>query len=257
MSKNGCREFKSCALRVHTLYVSPILQYSIIPCLSHLAASMASVLSKVFAITGGASGIGAATCILLAQRGAKAICIGDISHDNMMDLKTSIQAAYPQTDVHCSVVDVSSPSSLNEWIEGIMSQFGRLDGAANIAGIAQGSGTRESPTLLEEDEEQWKRIFQVNLDGVFFATKAEVKAMKSGLGDRSIVNVSSIASMVHMPDFFAYGTSKGACAYFTTCVAVDVISSGIRVNAVSPGEFRPIHIYDDLEKLIHHDQPKE
>ncbi|KAJ5673933.1 short chain dehydrogenase/oxidoreductase CpoX2 [Penicillium macrosclerotiorum] len=196
---------------------------------------MASVSSKVFAVTGGASGIGAATCRLLAERGAKAVCIGDISHQSLVKVRESIQATYPQTEIHCTVVDVTSSSSLNEWIGTITAQFGRLDGAANIAGLAQGAGTRQSPTLLEEDETEWKRIFQVNLDGVFFAIKAEIKAMKPMLGDRSIVNVSSIASMVHMPDVFAYGTSKGACAYLTTCVAQDVIPFGIRVNTVSPG----------------------
>ncbi|KAJ5383688.1 short chain dehydrogenase/oxidoreductase CpoX2 [Penicillium concentricum] len=217
---------------------------------------MASVTSKIFAITGGASGIGAATCRLLAQRGAEAICVGDLSSEMMAELKTSIQATYPLTDIHCTVLDVSSYSAVNEWIDSIMTQFGRLDGAANIAGMAQGAGTRGCPTILEEDETQWKQIFQVNLDGVFYATKAEVRAMKSISRDRSIVNVASIASMAHMPDVFAYGTSKGACAYFTTCVAQDVIPFGIRVNTVSPGitrtpmlpKFAPTKTSDEVEE---------
>jgi chanoclavine-I dehydrogenase len=62
-----------------------------------------------------------------------------------------------------------------------------------------------------------------NLDGIFYSTKAEVRALK-GLpkGDRSIVNIASIGSLMHIPDAYAYGTSKGACAFFTTSVAKDV-----------------------------------
>ncbi|KAJ6061279.1 short chain dehydrogenase/oxidoreductase CpoX2 [Penicillium canescens] len=217
---------------------------------------MASDFSKVFAITGGASGIGAATCHLLAQRGAEAICVGDISSERLAELRESIQATYPLTDVRCTVLDVSSSAAINEWVDSITAEFGRLDGAANIAGMAQGAGIRHCPTILEEDETQWKRILQVNLDGVFYATKAEVRAMKPMSGDRSIVNVASIASMAHMPDVFAYGTSKGACAYFTTCVAQDVIPFGIRVNTVSPGitrtpmlpKFAPTKTSDQVEE---------
>lgn len=197
---------------------------------------MSSLSSKVFAITGGASGIGAATCHLLAQRGAEAVCVGDISSESLENLKKSIHAVSPLTAVHCTVLDVSSSAAVNVWIDSIMTKFGRLDGAANIAGMAQGAGMRQSPTILQEEEEQWKQIFQVNLDGVFYATKAEVRAMKAMSCNCSIVNIASIASMAHMPDVFAYGTSKGACAYFTTCVAQDVISFGIRVNTVSPGK---------------------
>jgi chanoclavine-I dehydrogenase len=114
--------------------------------------------------------------------------------------------------------------------------------------MAQGAGIRHCPTILEEEETQWKRIFQVNLDGVFYATKAEVRAMKPMSRDRSIVNVASIASMAHMPDVFAYGTSKGACAYFTTCVAQDVIPFGIRVNTVSPGDFM-VYLYEYVRNI--------
>ncbi|KAM5432964.1 putative secondary metabolism biosynthetic enzyme [Microsporum canis] len=200
---------------------------------------MASVSSKIFAITGGASGIGAATCHLLARRGAAALCIGDLSNENMKQLEKSIREINPETKVHCTVLDVSSSSEVDKWVKDIISTFGDLHGAANVAGIAQGAGMRQTPTLLEEDDEQWKKVFQVNLDGILYATRAQVRAMKDSSstspGDRSIVNVASIASMAHMPDVFAYGTSKAGCAYFTTCVAQDVIPLGIRANTVSPG----------------------
>ncbi|KAJ5678582.1 hypothetical protein N7462_006826 [Penicillium macrosclerotiorum] len=197
---------------------------------------MASVLSRTFAITGGASGIGAATCCLLAERGAATICIGDISGKNFDQIKESIRKVNPSTIVHCTSLDVTSSDQVNRWVQDIVSTFGALDGAANIAGLAQGAGLRQSPTLLAETDAEWSKVFKVNMDGVFYCTRAELQAMKDlPSGSRSIVNVSSIASLVHMPDVYAYGTSKGACAYFTTCVAADAFPYGIRVNCVSPG----------------------
>ncbi|KAJ5964034.1 short chain dehydrogenase/oxidoreductase CpoX2 [Penicillium vulpinum] len=198
---------------------------------------MASVTSKIFAITGGASGMGAATARLLARRGAGAVCIGDLSTHHFSDLKESIKKINPSTEVHCTSLDVTSHSAVDAWIQNIVSTFDDLHGAANIAGIPQASGVRQAPSILEETEEAWREIMSVNLDGVFYSTKSEVRAM-TGLKpgqDRSIVNVASLVSMQHVPDVFAYGTSKGACAYFTASAAKDTYPLGIRINAVSPG----------------------
>ncbi|KAF7181301.1 hypothetical protein CNMCM7691_000519 [Aspergillus felis] len=197
---------------------------------------MASVESRIFAITGGASGIGAATCRLLAERGAAVLCVCDISSKDFDKLITSIKKINPSTKVHCATVDVTSSVEVEQWIRSIIAEFGDLHGSANVAGIAQGAGMRNTPTVAEETDEEWRRILNTNLNGVFYCTREQVRAMK-GLpaGDRCIVNIGSIASVFHMPDVYAYGTSKGACAYFTTCVAADTFPLGIRVNNVSPG----------------------
>lgn len=195
--------------------------------------------SRVFTITGGVSGIGAATARLLARQGAAVICVGDISDQHFSDLEKSIKELSPSTKLHCSVLDVTSSVEVDEWIRSVVRTFGSLHGAANIAGIAQGGGMREAPNILGETDGEWRKIMQTNLDGVFYSTRAEVQAMKDLGGhptDRSIVNVGSIAGMYHEPDVYAYGTSKGACSYFTKCVAKDVVPFGIRVNNVSPGE---------------------
>ncbi|KAH8432026.1 chanoclavine-I dehydrogenase easD [Aspergillus melleus] len=197
---------------------------------------MASVASRIFAITGGASGMGAATARLLAHRGAAAVAIGDLSTQHFPELIKSVKTINPSTEVHCTSLNVTSSSAVDEWVRTIVSTFGDLHGAANVAGIPQATGVRQSPNIAEEDEETWKKILSVNLDGVFHATKAQVRAMKDlQKGDRSIVNIASIASMMHSPDVFAYGASKAACAHFSTSVAKDTLASGIRVNAVSPG----------------------
>ncbi|KAH8600512.1 short chain dehydrogenase/oxidoreductase CpoX2 [Bisporella sp. PMI_857] len=171
---------------------------------------MASVLSKIFAITGGASGIGAATARLLAQRGASILCICDISSTNFASLTQSIHSLNPST-------------KLSNWVSNIVAAHGDLHGAANVAGIAQGAFLRQQPTIIEETDEDWSKIIKVNLDGVFYCTRAEVKAMKSFREKKiCIVNVSSVASFYHRPDVYAYGTSKGASACFTNCVASDI-----------------------------------
>jgi chanoclavine-I dehydrogenase len=197
---------------------------------------MGFVTDSVIAVTGGASGIGAATCRLLAQRGAATIWVGDISSKQFCQLKQSIQEVNPSTQVHCSKLDVSSSEEVEKWMHSIIATCGDLHGAANIAGIAQGAGMRQSPAILEETDEDWKRIMGVNLDGMFYCTRAEIRAMKDlPTRRRSIVNVASISAFAHTPDVYAYGTSKGAAAYFTTCVAADAYPLGIRVNTVSPG----------------------
>ncbi|GFF56900.1 chanoclavine-I dehydrogenase [Aspergillus lentulus] len=197
---------------------------------------MASVTSKIFAITGGASGIGAATCRLLAERGAAVLCVSDISCKNFHALKRSIEDINSSTEIRCTTVDVTSSAEVEQWLRGIISTYGDLHGAANVAGIAQGAGMRRTPTIAEETNEEWNKILNTNLNGVFYCTREEVRAMKNlPVGDRSIVNVGSIAGFSHIPDVYAYGTSKGACAYFTHCVAPDAITLGIRVNNVSPG----------------------
>jgi chanoclavine-I dehydrogenase len=200
---------------------------------------MASVASRVFAITGGASGIGAATARLLARRGAAGICVGDISNQHLGCLEEDIRRINPSTRLCCTILDVTSSAEVDRWIQSVVATFGNLHGAANIAGIAQGGGMRETPTILLEKNEEWHKIMRTNLDGIFYATRAEVRAMTDLRGssiDRSIVNVGSIAGMYHEPDVYAYGTSKGACSYFTKCVAKDAFPSGIRVNNVSPGK---------------------
>lgn len=180
--------------------------------------------------------MGAATCRLLAERGAGAICVGDVVSKGFGALQESIAAINPSVKVRCKILDVASSTSVDEWINDIISTFGELHGVANIAGLPQAIGERGVPAILEETDEEWRRILGVNLDGIFYCTRSEIKAMKSlSTANRAIVNVSSMASLQHNPDVYAYRTSKAACAHFTTSVAKDTTSLGIRINCVSPG----------------------
>lgn len=122
---------------------------------------MANVNGKVIAITGGASGIGLATAKVLASRGAK-ISIADVSEDNLAKASRSIKEYAPNSeDVLTRRLDVRNFSEVQAWIKATIEKFGKLDGAANIAGTV---GTNFSGyTLANEDEEQWDLIIGVNL----------------------------------------------------------------------------------------------
>ncbi|KIW30057.1 uncharacterized protein PV07_05834 [Cladophialophora immunda] len=195
-----------------------------------------SVEGKVFAVTGGGSGMGAAICTLLAQRGARAVAASDISDQGFGALKERVAKANPQTQLFTTVLDVTKSSAVDDWITAVVQKFGDLHGAANVAGLPQPLNQRQSPAILEESNEDWKRVIGVNLDGVFYCTRAEIGAMKAlGKADRGIVNISSMASLKHDPDIYAYRTSKAAVAHFSQSVAKDCQHLGIRVNCISPG----------------------
>jgi chanoclavine-I dehydrogenase len=201
--------------------------------------SMTSNLSgKVYTVTGGASGMGAATVKLLAERGAAAVAIGDFNDSNFPTITAELSKLYPKTEFLTTKLDVSSSASVKAWIESVVAKFKRLDGCANVAGVPQIVNARSKPAILEETDETWKRSMSVNIDGIMFSTREQVRAMVAlPLAPRSIVNVASLASVLHTPDAYAYGASKRACASFSSSVAKDVLEFGIRVNTVSPGMY--------------------
>lgn len=154
--------------------------------------------------------MGTVTCRLLARRGARAICAADVSPRGFAALKESIFKINPETVVHCTMLDVTSREEVDNWIKSIVDGFGDLHGAANVAGVPQTMGARQSPAILEETASDWERIIDVNLNGVFYCTRAQVRAMlRPPRADRTIVNVASIASMGHNPDILPIAHPRG------------------------------------------------
>lgn len=163
---------------------------------------MASLEGRVIAITGAASGIGLATAHLLAARGA-AISIADVQEDKLTDALESIKKATPNANITAKKVNVASSAEVNTWLDEIVSHFGKLDGACNLAGVA-GKNT-SSKFAADVDEDDFDFIMSVNLKGVFNCLKAELKRMKGG---SSIVNASSVAGIRGYPKSIAYCASK-------------------------------------------------
>lgn len=116
---------------------------------------------KVIGITGGASGIGLALSKILVSRGAK-ISIADVSTENLQKAVESIKQATPAAEVITSQCDVRKPDDVQSWIKKTVDQFGKLDGAANMAGVIS-KKEFASEMIWEETESDWEFVLGVNL----------------------------------------------------------------------------------------------
>jgi len=187
---------------------------------------MASLQGKVIAITGAASGIGRALSEICASRGAK-LALADIQQEALGEVVSEIKST--GVDVVGTTLDVSSNQAVDDWISSTVKHFGRLDGAANVAGIDY--KTDYLTDFTEVTNEEWDYILGVNLTGLMFCLRAELRVMGHGA---SVVNVSSIAGLIGRQGLGAYSASKQGVVGMTRTVAKDVGPRGIRVNAIAP-----------------------
>jgi meso-butanediol dehydrogenase/(S,S)-butanediol dehydrogenase/diacetyl reductase len=175
---------------------------------------------RVAIVTGGASGMGAATARRFAAAHAHVLIV-----DRNADLAAAVAAETGGTAI---VGDVSSSSFCDQVIAAAVGQHGRVDILVNAAGvIVRASGE-------DTTDEQWAHIMGVNVNGTFFMCRAAVRAMKGHGG--AIVNFGSIWGDLGSAGVAAYCASKGAVHNLTRALAMDHASHGIRVNAVCPGE---------------------
>jgi NAD(P)-dependent dehydrogenase (short-subunit alcohol dehydrogenase family) len=166
---------------------------------------------KVAIVTGASSGIGKATARMLEERGARVVTFarsGGVVRGDVAD-EDAIERLFAETE----------------------SRFGPCEILVNAAG-----GIDPAP-LVETSPERWRRIFDVNVHGVYLACRRALPSMLER-GDGAIVNVASISGIPgpeKFPGFVSYCASKGAVISLTEALAVEVKSRGVRVNAVSPG----------------------
>ena len=187
---------------------------------------MGRVEGKVAIVTGGALGIGKATCLLLAEEGAK-VAVTDILDKEGQELTKKIKSIGGVAEFWR--LDVSNEKEVEKTFADIHKKFGRIDVLVNNAGIAGVS----KPTH-EISEEEWDKVMAVNVKGVFFCTKHVVPYMKK-TGGGSIINLSSIYGIVSAPDVPPYHASKGAVRIMTKTDAFLYAKDKIRVNSVHPG----------------------
>jgi meso-butanediol dehydrogenase/(S,S)-butanediol dehydrogenase/diacetyl reductase len=180
--------------------------------------------NRVVLITGAASGIGHATAKRLAGEGATLALIDR----NAAELnKAAATLSGKVTALH--VLDVSDETAVEQCVQAILAQFGKIDALCNNAGI---SGSMAIAT--EQDTAEWRRVLDVNLMGVVNFTKYVARAMKLVPGG-AIVNTASVAGIRSGAGGNAYSASKAAVINFTQTSACDLGQWNIRVNAVCPG----------------------
>ena len=196
------------------------------------------LLGKVAVVTGGASGIGAATARLFAQHGAS-VLLTDSNTSQGKTIEKEIASAGGIASF--AEQDVRNEGRWAELVAQAEKAYGRLDILCNIAGISSRdpklniqTGHTAGPRLADQTLEHWNWVMEINSTGVFLGTKAAVPAMQRS-GGGSIINISSICGIVGSHANAAYHASKGAVRIFSKAAAIQYARDKIRVNSVHPG----------------------
>lgn len=178
---------------------------------------------KVVLVVGASTGIGHDAALLFAEEGASVV-VAARSHDALEELT----AALPEGRATAVVGDVTSPSDVARMVDAAVATYGRLDGALNNAAFTQTGRLDEVP------EDEFDRIMQVNVKGVWLCLREELRVMRAA-GRGAIVNTASVAGYRGASDVGAYTASKHAVVGLSRTAAHDNGPDGIRVNVVAPG----------------------
>jgi NAD(P)-dependent dehydrogenase (short-subunit alcohol dehydrogenase family) len=188
---------------------------------------MSDVNKKVALITGASSGIGRATAELFAARGVQVV-LAARRGEELTELATEITSRGGKASF--VVTDVAIAKDVERMVAHTIDTYGRLDYAVNNAGIEG-----KIAPITELTEQDWDRILDTNLKGVFLCLQHEARAMLAGGNGGAIVNVGSVNSFLGFGTGSAYVTSKHGLIGLTSCVSAELAPQGIRVNLVCPG----------------------
>ena len=170
-------------------------------------------------------GNGRAAAILMAEAGARIMCV---DRDLALAGRTVEMIAERGGEAAAFAADIARNGDCAAMVAATLERFGRLDGLDNNVGISSRG------SVVEETEEAWERVMEVNVKAMFLAAKHAIPAMISTAGGGAVVNVSSISAL-RPRGLTAYSASKGAVIALTRAMAVDHGGQGVRVNCVAPG----------------------
>jgi NAD(P)-dependent dehydrogenase (short-subunit alcohol dehydrogenase family) len=202
---------------------------------------------KVIIITGASSGIGRATAIKFAGKGAKIVAVGR-NETELNSLRDEANTGSGEIFPH--LADLSEISQIERLVTDTVDNFKKIDILINSAGIIA-SGSIEDTSL-----ESWDKMFDVNLRSVFYIIQKSIPHLEKTRG--SIVNVSSVTGLRAFPNVLAYCVSKAGIDQLTRCIALELAPKKIRVNAVNPGVVQTnLHkrsgmTEDDYQKFLEH-----
>ncbi|WP_216829863.1 SDR family NAD(P)-dependent oxidoreductase [Alkalihalobacterium elongatum] len=181
--------------------------------------------NKVAIVSGSGSGIGKETALRFAREGAKVLC---------MDIKGQEDTVRQIVSENGKAIafegDVTNSSDWKKAVQLVLEEYGTIDILANIAGVV----SRGSDKLLEQTEEEWHHVIDIDLKGTFLGMKSVMPEMVKNKKGK-IVNVASLAAHIGLTNLVAYSAAKGGVAAMTRQVAMEYAADNIQVNAVSPG----------------------
>lgn len=185
---------------------------------------MDSFEGKVIAVAG-VAGIGFSVAKLLRSRGA-IVSLADVDQKALDESFALLGSS--EEHVMITKVDITSASQVGAWIDATVEKFGKLNGAANMAGaIGKHHGVRN---LVDQDDDEWDLIMRVNLTGLMYCLRAELRRMSPG---GSIVNATSIQGITGFAKHAAYSTSKHGVIGLTRSASKEA-APDVRVNAIAP-----------------------
>ena len=176
---------------------------------------------RVALITGAASGVGRATARQMVDEGASVYGV-DIDQEGLQSVSDELGERFS-----LKAADIRDREACHEAVKGCVEHFGKLDIVANVAGVVR------SHHVTDVDEETWRLIMGVNLDGLFWITQAAIPHLEKTAGN--IVNVASNAGFMGQAYTVPYCAAKGAVINMTRALAMEYIKSDIRINAIAPG----------------------